>query len=267
MDKLYAYVLLTIVVAAGLIILAYIQGASAATSSLSLLDNVLVNSSVINALHLSNNTFSLIGIGDSSNFPQKVIAPALNIGSKPTIVYIGANFCPYCAVERWSLILALLRFGNFTGLKYMTSSPTDFPPNLPTFTFYNSTYESKYINFIPVELYTNKEVNGSYPVLQQPNSLENAILSKFDPSENIPIIDYNNNSIQKGAGSELGPSIIENLNWTQIISQLSESNSSVAQEIIGEANIVTAEICGMDNNTPVKICGQAYVKRVEAAIS
>jgi len=32
------------------------------------------------------------------------------------VVYIGAEYCPYCAVERWPLIVALNRFGTLTNL-------------------------------------------------------------------------------------------------------------------------------------------------------
>lgn len=266
MDKLYLYVLVIVAIAAVLIALAYLQGSSNQTSSISMFDDMPVNSSVISSLHVKNSTFSSIGIGDVSNFPKKVSAQKLIISNKPTILYMGADFCPYCAVERWSLIVALLRFGNFTGLKYMTSSATDYPPNLPTFTFYNSTYKSPYLNFIGVEMYNNKVENGSYMQLQQQNNSESSILSAFDPGTSIPFIDYNNQSMQVGAGSTIGPSIIENMNWTQIISQLNDPNSSVAQEIIGEANIVTAEICGMDNNTPANICNLAYIKRAAASI-
>lgn len=54
---------------------------------------------------------------------------------KPAVIFVGAEWCPYCAVERWSLIIALLRFGNFSNLEYMLSSSTDIYPNTPTFTF------------------------------------------------------------------------------------------------------------------------------------
>ena len=53
----------------------------------------------------------------------------LTSGGKPEVLYMGGEYCPYCATERWSLILALDRFGSFSGLEYMQSSSTDIYPN------------------------------------------------------------------------------------------------------------------------------------------
>ena len=41
---------------------------------------------------------------------------------------MGAEYCPYCAAERWSMIVALGRFGTFSGLQTMRSSSTDSRP-------------------------------------------------------------------------------------------------------------------------------------------
>ena len=37
--------------------------------------------------------------------------PALTSGGKPEILYVGAEYCPYCAAERWAMVVALSRFG------------------------------------------------------------------------------------------------------------------------------------------------------------
>ena len=73
------------------------------------------------------------------------------VGSKPIVVYIGAEYCPYCAFARWPLIVALMRFGNFTGLQYTQSSSTDVYANTDTFSFVGSTYTSNYVVFEPIE--------------------------------------------------------------------------------------------------------------------
>ena len=44
---------------------------------------------------------------------------------KPGVLYIGAEFCPFCATERWAMVNALGRFGTFSGLKITNSSTTD----------------------------------------------------------------------------------------------------------------------------------------------
>ena len=73
----------------------------------------------------------------------------LTSDGKPRIVYLGAEYCPYCATERWAMVNALSRFGTFKNLKITTSSATDVDANTPTFSFYGSTFTSPYIKFEP----------------------------------------------------------------------------------------------------------------------
>ena len=74
---------------------------------------------------------------------------------------MGAEYCPYCAAERWGMIVALSRFGTFTGLQTTHSAAKDGAgnaevyPNTATWTFVHSSYTSKYLTFTPVEMNTN----------------------------------------------------------------------------------------------------------------
>ena len=43
---------------------------------------------------------------------QAISDTALTSNGKPEMLYIGAEFCPYCAASRWSMALALSRFGH-----------------------------------------------------------------------------------------------------------------------------------------------------------
>ena len=47
---------------------------------------------------------------------------ALTANGKPEMLYMGAEYCPYCAAERWAMIVALSRFGTFSGLATMHSA-------------------------------------------------------------------------------------------------------------------------------------------------
>ncbi len=43
--------------------------------------------------------------------------PALTSGGKPQVdLQLGAEYCPYCAAERWGMVVALSRFGTFSNL-------------------------------------------------------------------------------------------------------------------------------------------------------
>jgi hypothetical protein len=46
--------------------------------------------------------------------------------SEAAVVFVGAEYCPYCASERWPLVMALSKFGTFfEGLRGSMSSTTD----------------------------------------------------------------------------------------------------------------------------------------------
>ena len=100
----------------------------------------------------------------------------LTSGGKPEVLYLGGEYCPYCAAQRWAMINALSRFGTFSGLTTTHSSSTDVDANTPTWTFYKSTYKSNYLVFTPVEEYTNYRIgnttntNTNYQTLQTPTS-------------------------------------------------------------------------------------------------
>ena len=38
---------------------------------------------------------------------------AFTVGGKPAVVFIGAEYCPYCASERWPMFMALSKFCTF----------------------------------------------------------------------------------------------------------------------------------------------------------
>jgi Domain of unknown function (DUF929) len=93
-------------------------------------------------------TLDAVGGGPVTSYnpaPVKAISGApLTQNAKPEMCYIGAEFCTYCAELRWSMAVALSRFGTFTTpLRGIHSSPSDVFPNTATLTFYQSRYTSR----------------------------------------------------------------------------------------------------------------------------
>ena len=84
----------------------------------------------------------------------------LTANGKPEVLYMGAEYCPFCATERWAMTVALSRFGTFSGLTFIHSSGSDTPASIPTLTYYKSKYTSKYLTFTPVEM---QKVDKSEP--------------------------------------------------------------------------------------------------------
>ncbi len=213
-----------------------------------------VPQALISELNVPSSISNKIVEGTVGQFPTSVSAPPLNNGTKPEVLYIGAEYCPYCAVTRWGLIIALMRFGTFSNLRYMASSSSDVYPNTPTFTFFNSTYSSNYISFVSVETSTSVY---PYQPLQNMPPFQGAIFSKYNPGGGIPFIDFGNISIQDGA--PFMPQVLAGYDWNSIAGSLGSINSSVAQSVVGSADVFTAEICRMTNSTPSNVCSQPYV--------
>lgn len=207
---------------------------------------------------VSNATLSSIGAAAGVQPPNSVSGSPLTSGKLPLILYVGGDYCPYCAVERWSLIVALSRFGEFSGLTYMLSSATDVNPNTPTFSFRGATYTSQYIDFVGVEEFGQDPTTVVQPLTTQQQSL----ISQFDTcpangnSGGIPFVDLANYyAVNCGAQANI---VLSGKNWTQIASQLDTPTSSTAQAIDGAANTLITAICNLDGHQPRSVCSQSY---------
>jgi hypothetical protein len=210
-------------------------------------------------------TLDQVGAGQTASNPTTITGAALTSGGKPEVLYIGAEYCPYCAAERWAVIVALSRFGTFTGLAPIRSAAKDGAGNAepypltPTWTFAHSSYTSSYVTFTPVEGYTNipDKSTGFYTVLQTPTAQQQALLDKYDAANQgaIPFIDYGNRFMSVGAS--YNPAILSGLTWAQIASDLHNPSSSVAKSVLGTANFATAAICSLTNNQPASACTSA----------
>jgi hypothetical protein len=188
------------------------------------------------------------------------------------MLYMGAEYCPYCGAARWAMIVALSRFGTFSGLSTVHSSSTDVDPNTPTWSFYKSTYTSKYLTFTPVEMTTNVPDSSSpsgYVTLQTPSAAQQALMNKYDvapyTTQNgaIPFIDFGNKYVS--IGSPYDPGVLAGLSWSQIATDLKNPSSTVAQAVDGTANYITAAICKMTGNQPASACTSA-VQSIEATL-
>jgi hypothetical protein len=181
----------------------------------------------------------------------------LTSGGKPEVLFIGGEYCPFCATQRWAMVNALSRFGTFTGLTTTHSSSTDVDPNTPTFTFYNSTYTSSYINFTSVEEYG---ATSTTP-LQTPTAAQQTIATTFDPSSSIPFIDIGGKYVQIGNLAPLAPTMLAGKSWSQVAAAMDDpSASALGQAEIGNANYMTAAICKLTNNLPATACTPAIQK-------
>jgi thiol-disulfide isomerase/thioredoxin len=205
-------------------------------------------------------TLNSVGKGDASSLTPTKGQPELTSGGKPAVVYMGAEYCPYCGAERWALAVALSRFGTLSNLHYIHSSTADVYPDTPTLSFYKSSYTSKYITFTPVEMY-GLEDNGV--TLQKPTAAEAALMSKYDPPQSgsgnpFPFVDIGNQYLVIGA--QYLPSTLANLTWAQVAADIRDPGSAVAQGVDGTANSITAAICKITKNAPAAVCNSAAAR-------
>jgi thiol-disulfide isomerase/thioredoxin len=239
------------------------------------------NSQVFNAVtNVDPTVLSTVGTGGVQNPLHTVKGPPpvlLGPTGKPQFLYIGAEYCPYCAAQRWGVAVALSRFGTFSKLYQTTSSSTDAYPSTPTFTFYaghygGSFYTSKYIDFVPVETLGNvQDASGNYTTLQTPTTEQQNLLNTYDvppyttQAGSIPFIDIANQYIISGAS--YNPQDLQSLQWQDIANKLSDPTSTVGKDILGTANYITAGICMTTHQQPGSVCNTDTIQKIEQSLS
>jgi thiol-disulfide isomerase/thioredoxin len=208
------------------------------------------------------NTLDAVGAGTVSTLPVAITGnqPALTANGKPLVVYLGAEYCPYCAAERWAMVVALFRFGSFTNLGATHSASEDIYPNTATLSFHGATYSSNYLDFQGVETQTNQRSGNTYTTLDTPTVAQAQLAQKFNAppyvssaaAGAIPFVDFGNRYLISGAS--YGPQILAGLSSGQIASALSDPTNPVAMAVDGTANAITAVLCKLTNGQPASVC-------------
>jgi hypothetical protein len=208
-------------------------------------------------------TLNAVGTGTSTGLKPLSGVSELTTGGKPEVLYMGGEFCPFCAAERWSLATALSRFGTLSGVSFIHSSPTD--GDIPTMTFSKSSYTSKYLTFTPVEWYGEAD-DASTPFghvyLQQPTAQETALFNRY-AGGSIPFLDIGNRYLLPA--TQYSPQDISGLSWAQIAKDMQDPSSSVAKDIDGAANRLTAAMCTLTHGQPGGVCTSTGVKAAAAS--
>ena len=253
-----------------------------AASAPTIVPDALAPQSVVSEVTgVSPSTLATVGSGGLSDPLQKLptsTAALTGSGGKPEVLVVGEDSCPFCAFERWGLVVALSRFGSFSNLHITSSSSSDVYPNTDGFSFHGSSYSSSYVDFQGVEV---KDRDGNN--LQTPTATEQAILNSFDAppyssqTGGLPFIDLGGRYVASGdppidyvvSGQTLtqAPELLEGLTWQQIASSLSSSSTYQAQAILGDANYLTAAICEITGNQPGSVCGTSTITGMEKQLA
>lgn len=232
--------------------------------------------------------YNSVGIdGQTAPFVVTKGQPALTSNGKIRFVYEGGEYCPYCAVTRYSMVAALSRFGTFHNLRITSSGPND--ENIPTFSFLGTTYTSKYLAFTPYEA-ADRLQNPLQPV----PSAVSALYVKYDGNPNtlqpskfadgrwtqpgIPFLDIDNRFITAGASPGLygvvssGVLVNGGPGRQAIADAIHDPSSPTGQSIdakqfIAEANYISATVCMSDGGAPSAVCASPGVQSAVKALS
>ena len=256
-------VLAVLAVVAVLIIVKLSSGGSSGSSSTATSQPAVVSA----VTSVPSSTTDSVGKGTAN--PKMLIplsgAPALASGGKPEVLYMGAEYCPFCATERWAMLNALSRFGTFSNIKFIHSAADDTPASVPTLTFYQSGYNSKYVTFTPVEM---QKIDKS--TLQNPTSEQKALLNKYDAPPYvqggggaIPFMYFGGKYIVSGASYDYN--VLSGKTYAQIAAAMKDPSSDIAKGAIGAANQMTAAICKLTGDQPATAC-TASIKALEAGL-
>jgi uncharacterized protein DUF929 len=184
---------------------------------------------------------------------------------KPLITYVGGEYCPFCAAERWTMIYWLSQFGTFKGLTETQSSSTDVDANTDTFSFYKSTYTSSVIDFSATEAYDRNQ-NPLQPLIPQVSK----IFSTYDTppytqlAGQFPFLDIAGRYVLYN--TSFSPDLLKNLTWDQICADLKDPTNPVCIAIVGNANILTAATCLALGNVPSSVCASPTIKAIEPGL-
>lgn len=210
--------------------------------------------------------FDTVGTGGITTGPIPLTdGTPMTEDGKPRVLYVGAEYCPFCAAERWSVIAALSRFGTFSDLGVTRSSSHDSFPDTPTLSFHGSSFTSDYVAFDGVELQSNEIEGNSYAPLDTLDAEDQKIVETFNLQKytggsdgGIPFVYYGGDFVSSGAS--FSPQLLAGMTPAEVSATLSDPSDPITQSIVGSANVITATICTMTDNQPADVCTSAGVE-------
>jgi hypothetical protein len=240
---------------------------------------------------MQNNTYTgTVSVHNMNKYPPLIV------GGKPSVVYIGAISCLYCAENRWAMALALSRFGNFTALYkgYSSFGDYDVPTlywNVDNYTSngsveYGNRYSSSYINFFSAEYvspiskgfsFVSSENPIGYFVKNAPNQSYKQAMEFMNGTglfAGTPFTFWGT-AINGGADAVVFGTPTSNqseklpplsyMTHQQIINQFRDFNTTFAVEEYAAADVYVAETCPAIGNT-APVCSLPAITALESAM-
>jgi hypothetical protein len=228
------------------------------------------NAQVVNTVtSIPQSVFDKVGTGSVS--PQSAPQPIpgghpLTADGKPKVLYVGAEYCPYCATERWAVVAALSRFGTFSNLGTTRSTANDAFPNTATLSFHGASYSSRYLTFAGYETQDRQGAPLDKLPPQDQKVFQTYDFPPYTQSQgSIPFIDMGGKYMIVGATYDAG--LLQGKSHLQIAQALHDPNSDIAQGALGVANQISARLCQLTNQQPANVCSSSGVSAAAKAMN
>jgi len=211
----------------------------------------VTNNTIESAVTQSNKTLGYF---------KKVSDETVTLENKPYFLYVGAQFCPFCAAERWSIVKALSNFGTWSGLGPDTSADEEAGfSRIPTYSLIDAKYESQYIAFGHKE---TADRNGNPIPGQELTDFEQKWFNQYDSKGGVPFLFVNGKYVQLSSG--YSPGLLSGKTYDQVKADVDSNNANVAYvaAINKEADILTAYLCKATNNQPSNVCNDPKIAQL-----
>ncbi len=185
---------------------------------------------------------------------QQVADQAVPVQGRLPVLFVSAQYCIFCAAERWALVDALDRFGTLSQISPSQSAIVDgVNAPIPTYDFTRAQFASPVVDFQHVDV---ADQNGN--PLQQLSAAQQSMLDRYDPRGGIPFLDIGNTYVQVSSG--YAPSLLQGLSFAQVQQALTDPASTVGQTIHLEGTRITALICKLASSAPQAVCQDPAVQ-------
>jgi hypothetical protein len=184
-------------------------------------------------------------------------------GGKPLVFFMGAEWCPFCASERWGLVEATSRFGKWSDLRELRSREgQDYFPALATYDLSQATYTSDYISIRHKEVAT---VEGD--PLQKLGAFEEGLVNGYDKLGSVPFLFASGPSGRYTVELPFSPGLLDGDSFVSLRKEVAAAAPTPEVEAIGgQADAITALICKLDGRQPASVCAKGSIPALEGEL-
>lgn len=195
---------------------------------------------------------------------QPVSTAPLTQSGKPVVFFMGAQYCPFCAADRWALVKATSRFGTWSGLRPLASQGgVDGFASVPTYDLVGASFQSRFISL------DHKDVAdlGGNP-LEQLSGPEQELVNSYDQGGSIPFTVVGGPVGRYSVGLAYSPALLVGEHFAQVHSAVEGGGQTAAATAINaQANAMTALLCKLTAGQPTSVCRAPTILTLERGLA